>query len=123
MERGEGIGRSGVLNPRHVRAFLTVSEVGSVIRGAQVPHRARSASKRTVKEFEKDLGVVMQSDTATAVFEHQINRQLESAALRVLPIALPDTSRPTGIMLRDGGIPPRAAQRLVDTLREIGPLM
>jgi LysR family transcriptional regulator of gallate degradation len=69
------------------------------------------------------FGIVMQSDMATAVSEHQINQELASAALRVLPIALPDTSRPIGIMLRDGGIPSRAAQHLVEILRDIGRFM
>jgi LysR family transcriptional regulator of gallate degradation len=69
------------------------------------------------------FGIVMQSDMATAVSEHQINQELASAALRVLPIALPDTSRPIGIMLRDGGVPSRAAQHLVEILRDIGRLM
>jgi LysR family transcriptional regulator of gallate degradation len=66
------------------------------------------------------LGIVMQSDMATAVSEQQFHRELESDALRVLPIALPETSRPIGILQRSGGIPSQAARHLVDLIREIG---
>lgn len=64
------------------------------------------------------FGIVMQSDMATAVSEHQFHRDLESAALRVLPIALPETNRPIGILQRKGGIPSQAARRMIDILRE-----
>lgn len=66
------------------------------------------------------LGLILQSDMATAVSEHQLNRELESDALRVLPIALPETSRPIGILQRAGGIPSQAARHLIALIREIG---
>lgn len=84
----------------------------------------RSLGNPKVKVETADLavtfGIVMQSDMATAVSEHQFHRDIEGSALRVLPIALPETSRPIGILQRSGGIPSAAARRLVDMIREIG---
>ena len=76
MERGPDIGRTGVLNPRHVRAFLTVAQVGSVIKASQVLRRAQSAITRTIKEAEKDLGI--------SLFEHHPHGMMLTDAGRVL---------------------------------------
>jgi LysR family transcriptional regulator, regulator for genes of the gallate degradation pathway len=68
------------------------------------------------------FGVVRESDMATAVSEHQFHLDLEGAGLRILPIELPETSRPIGILQRTGGIPSQAARRLIDILLEGGQL-
>jgi LysR family transcriptional regulator of gallate degradation len=65
------------------------------------------------------FGIVMRSDMATAVSEHQFHLDLEGAGLRILPIEFPETSRPIGILQRSGGIPSQAARRLIDILRDI----
>jgi LysR family transcriptional regulator of gallate degradation len=46
-----------VLNTRHLRAFLTVAQSGSVVRSSQAMRRAQSAVTRAIKELEKDLDV------------------------------------------------------------------
>jgi LysR family transcriptional regulator, regulator for genes of the gallate degradation pathway len=84
----------------------------------------RGLASPTVKLETADLavtlGAVLQSDMVTAVSEHQLNRELQSDALSVLPIALPETTRPIGILQRAGGIPSPATRLLLDIIREIG---
>jgi LysR family transcriptional regulator of gallate degradation len=84
--------------------------------------RGHSAPKIRVEtaDLAVTLGVIMQSDMATAVSEHQFHQELESDALYVLPIALPETTRPIGILQRAGGIPSQAARHLVAIIRDIG---
>jgi len=48
-----------LFNPKHLRAFITVARAGSVIRSSKIVHRAQSAVTRSIKELERELGVVL----------------------------------------------------------------
>jgi LysR family transcriptional regulator, regulator for genes of the gallate degradation pathway len=48
-----------VLNTRHLQAFVTVARSGSVIQSSRLVRRAQSAVTRTIKELEKDIGVLL----------------------------------------------------------------
>lgn len=43
------------INPKYLRAFLTVARTGSVIRASEEVHRAQSAVTRSIKELEAGL--------------------------------------------------------------------
>lgn len=43
------------INPKYLRAFLTVARTGSVIRASEEVHRAQSAVTRSIKELEGGL--------------------------------------------------------------------
>ena len=46
-----------MINPKHLRAFLSVAQQGSVIRASEILRRAQSAVTRSIKELEGELGV------------------------------------------------------------------
>lgn len=48
-----------MFNPKHLRAFITVARAGSVIRSSKIVHRAQSAVTRSIKELERELGVIL----------------------------------------------------------------
>lgn len=121
--------RSG--HPLARRAGLTAADLGTI--GWVLPRHGaptrelieasfarRQLDKPRVRVETADLavafGIVGQSDMATAVSEHQFHLDLAAAGLCALPIELPETSRPIGILQRAGGIPSQAARRLIDIL-------
>jgi LysR family transcriptional regulator of gallate degradation len=68
------------------------------------------------------LGVLLGSDMVTAVSPHLFHREIETGLLVVLPIDLPETERPIGILRRAGGVPSAPARLLMDMILEIGGL-
>ncbi|MCR0983966.1 LysR family transcriptional regulator [Roseomonas populi] len=47
------------INPKHLRAFLAVSQTGSVVRSSQRLRRVQSAITRAIQELERELGVTL----------------------------------------------------------------
>jgi LysR family transcriptional regulator of gallate degradation len=88
--------------------------------------RARSAGEAQIQVETTDLavllGVLLGSDMVTAVSPHLFHREIEAGALAVLPIELPETERPIGILRRAGGVPSAPARLLMDMIHEIGGL-
>ncbi len=64
-------------------------------------------------------GLLRDSDMLAAVSAHQLEFELASEELVVLPIALPDTRRAIGLSYRTGSLPSPAADALIGFLREV----
>ncbi len=64
-------------------------------------------------------GLLMQSDMLAAVSAHQLEVELASGALVVLPVPLPDTERAIGLTVRAGCLHSPAADALIRCLREV----
>jgi len=71
-----------VLNTRHLRAFLTVAQSGSVIRSSELIRRAQSAVTRTIKELEKDVGVPLFERRAQGMLLTEFGRALQARVER-----------------------------------------
>lgn len=67
-------------------------------------------------------GVLLGSDMITAVSAHIYHHEIATKALAVLPIALPETRRPIGVLQRGASAPSLAARLLIDQLHAIGQL-
>lgn len=65
-----------MLNPKHLRTFLTVAHSGSLVRGGHILHRAQSAVTRAVKELERELGCELFERHARGVVLTGIGRVL-----------------------------------------------
>ena len=62
-------------------------------------------------------GVLVQSDLLTAISASQLQYEIESKDLTVLPIALKETRRSIGVTLRLGALPSPGARILIDEIR------
>ncbi|MEW6640553.1 MAG: LysR family transcriptional regulator [Pseudomonadota bacterium] len=80
-----------MLNTRHLRAFLTVAQSGSVIRSSELIRRAQSAVTRTIKELEKDVGVPLFERRAQGMLLTEFGRALQGRVERAF--AEMDTAR------------------------------
>lgn len=67
---------ASMLNPRHLRAFVSVARTGSVARAAEQGHRVQSAISHSVRQLEAELGV--------ALFERRARGMLLTEFGRVL---------------------------------------
>src|SRR5690606_16661824 len=64
-------------------------------------------------------GVLLESDMVTAVSAREIRAELSSRWLSILPIRLPETARPIGILRREDSRPSPGARMLIDELRVV----
>ncbi|WP_206604039.1 LysR family transcriptional regulator [Chimaeribacter californicus] len=64
-------------------------------------------------------GLLLHSEMVAAVSAHQLEHELASGELVVLPLALPDTGRDIGLTCRTGCLHSPAAQAMIDCLREV----
>jgi LysR family transcriptional regulator of gallate degradation len=62
-------------------------------------------------------GVLLQSDMLAAVSAQQLYYERESAQLVALDIAMQNTRRDIGLIVRAGGTPSPAARALIDAIR------
>jgi LysR family transcriptional regulator of gallate degradation len=87
---------------------------------------ARGLGKARVTVETADLaitrGLLTGSDMITAVSAHLYHHEIAAKTLTVLPIALPETRRPIGILRRAASPPALAAKLLMDQLRDVGRL-
>jgi LysR family transcriptional regulator of gallate degradation len=87
---------------------------------------ARGLGKARVGVETADLaitrGILLGSDMLTAVSPHLYHHEIASKMLAVLPVALPETRRPIGVLQRAASTPSLAARLLIDQLHEIGRL-
>jgi LysR family transcriptional regulator, regulator for genes of the gallate degradation pathway len=67
-------------------------------------------------------GVLVDSNMVTAASAHLFQEQIREKTLVVLPVKLPETRRPIGILQRAFSSPSPAAQLLIDNIRAIGKL-
>jgi LysR family transcriptional regulator, regulator for genes of the gallate degradation pathway len=67
-------------------------------------------------------GILVGSHMITAVSAHLFHEDLQVKTLLVLPLALPETGRPIGILQRSASSPSLAAQLLMANIRAIGEL-
>lgn len=64
-------------------------------------------------------GILLESDMATAISAREIRPELSSRWLSVLPLRLPETARPMGILQREEGRPSPGARMLIEALRTV----
>jgi len=67
-------------------------------------------------------GVLVDSNMVTAVSAHLFQEQIREKTLVVLPVKMPETRRPIGILQRTSSTPSPAAQLLMANIRAIGQL-
>lgn len=87
---------------------------------------ARKLGKARVAVETADLaitrGILLGSDMITAVSAHLYHHEIAAKMLAVLPMPLPETRRPIGILQRSASQPSLAARLLIDQLHAIGKL-
>jgi LysR family transcriptional regulator, regulator for genes of the gallate degradation pathway len=88
--------------------------------------RNHGLSKTRVVVETADLaitrGILIGSNMLTAVSIHLFHEDIAAKALVVLPLMLPETGRPIGILQRQASSPSLAAQLLMANIRSIGQL-
>ncbi len=67
-------------------------------------------------------GILIGSNMLTAASAHLFHEDIATRTLVVLPLTLPETSRPIGILQRQASSPSLAAQLLMANIRAIGQL-
>lgn len=67
-------------------------------------------------------GILVGSNMLTAVSAHLFHEEIAAKTLVLLPLALPETGRPIGILQRSASSPSLAAQMLMANIRTIGQL-
>lgn len=67
-------------------------------------------------------GLLLHSDMITAISPHLFQQDIQTQALTVLPLTLPETRRGIGILQRSGNHPSLAARLLMDSIKAIGTL-
>ncbi|WP_213766952.1 LysR family transcriptional regulator [Caballeronia sp. dw_19] len=64
-------------------------------------------------------GVLMSTDMIAVVSAHQLQHEIQSGVLTVLPVAMPSTERAIGLTLRRGAEPSPAARVMLDAVRAV----
>jgi len=67
-------------------------------------------------------GLLLESNMMTAVSPHLFQHEIETRAVSILPLELPETRRGIGILQRSASSPSLAARLLMDNIRAIGKL-
>lgn len=65
-------------------------------------------------------GLLLNSDMVTAASRHLFQPEIDAGSLVVLPIDLPETSRPIGILRRTQDHSSPGAQLLIEEIRSMG---
>lgn len=64
-------------------------------------------------------GVLMSTDMIAAVSAHQLQHEISSGELMILPLPMPGTERAIGLTLRRGAEPSPAARVMIDAIRTV----
>ncbi|WP_111495101.1 LysR family transcriptional regulator [Marinobacter bohaiensis] len=99
------IGRPGTPTRRIFEKIFT--DHGKPVPGQLIESGSQNLSRAILED----------SDRLTLISVHQIQRELNEGALRVLPYELEGNSRPIGITLRKDWRPTRTQQVFIDTLK------
>lgn len=67
-------------------------------------------------------GVLLESEMLTAISPHLFQYEVKAGSLFVLPIPLPETERPIGMLRRTESHPSPAARLLMEEIRQVGQL-
>lgn len=77
MRAADGTGRKNVLDIKQLKAIVTVAEVGSVTRAAELLHLVQPAVTRQIRTLEQELGIPLFERTRTGM------RPTEAGAIMV----------------------------------------
>ncbi len=82
---------------------------------------ARAAPEPVVETGDMAMirGLLMRSDLLAVVSAHQLEYEILSGELQPLTLALPDTTRPIGLIYRVNGLPSPAALALMAQIRRV----
>jgi LysR family transcriptional regulator of gallate degradation len=64
-------------------------------------------------------GLLLHSDMLAVVSAHQLEHEIASGELQILPLGLEDTSRPIGLIYRTNSLPSPAAIAVMEAIRSI----